>query len=144
MKRFVKLYLWAVDAKRTMGVFFAVYVLMYLFFGLFCGVTALPNGIAFSMLALGLLVGISQAAILPEDKITLPRAIIWTALCETLTLLFGLTGKWFAGFPIIAPTVFYLFCAGGYVSMWLGLHLRAKKETEELCGGLKHYQGGRA
>ena len=142
--KFSDFYVWAMDAKRTMGVYFAAYVFVYLFLGLFCGVAALPNLVALEMLLCAMAVGFAQAALVPQEKVTPARCALWTGGSALLTTACALILGWFRGFPAWCAATFCIFLALGYAAMWLGLLLKARRETEALNRGLKNYTKGSA
>lgn len=131
---FARLYLWTTKAKYTMGIFFVVFVLVYLLFGLlYDGVaTALDFFTAVQMMFAGFFIGIAQQAIVPTDKLSKTRCVLWVAAGLIITLAFSLVFGWFSAFPLWCAIVFFLVLAVGMLAMLLGYYLDLRRETRML------------
>lgn len=139
---FAQLYLWTTKAKYTMGIFFVVYVFVYLLLGVLCdGATATLNFFtAVQMIFACLFIGLLQQAILPVEKLSRTRCVLWVASGVALTLLFSLVFGWFRPFPLWCLIVFLLVMAMGMTAMIAGYYLELHRETKRLNRSLEQYQ----
>ncbi|MDL2218612.1 hypothetical protein LJC27_08155 [Christensenellaceae bacterium OttesenSCG-928-M15] len=139
---FARLYLWTTKAKYTMGMFFLVFVLAYLLFGLINGGPAVTLDFftAVQMMFASFFIGIAQQAIIPGDKLTKARCAWWivTGVCTTLafSLLFG----WFSPFPPWCAAVFFAVLIVGMLAMILGYFIELRRETRVLNQRLAQFQ----
>lgn len=140
--RFAKLFLWMVKAKYTMGIFYVVFILFYLFFGLVSEGPSVMMDLftALQMLFACFFIGVLQQAILPVEKLSHFRGVMWVASGVAVTLLFSFTFGWFVRFPLWCLILFVLFVAIGMVAMIVGYYLELHRETKRLNRSLEHYQ----
>ncbi|MDL2225047.1 DUF3021 family protein [Eubacteriales bacterium OttesenSCG-928-M02] len=139
---FARLFLWTVKAKYTMGIFYVVFVLLYLLFGLISEgpVVMLDLFTAIQMVFACFFIGILQQAILPVEKLSRPRGILWVVSGVVVTLLFSLGFGWFAQFPVWCFVLFVAFMALGMAAMIIGYYLELHKETKRLNRSLERFQ----
>lgn len=139
---FARLYLWTAKAKYTMGIFFVAFVFVYLLFGLISEGPAVTLDFftAVQMVFACFFIGILQQAILPVEKLSRSRCILWVASGVAVTLVFSLVFKWFAQFPLWCFIVFTVFIAIGMVAMIAGYYLELHRETKRLNRSLEQYQ----
>lgn len=139
---FAKLYLWTAKAKFTMGIFFVAFVLAYLFFGFITEGTTASLGFftAVQMMFACFFIGIAQQLILPTDKLTKPRCILWIAVGVAITFVFSLVFGWFAGFPLWCGIAFIVVLTMGMVAMILSCYLELHRETKLLNKQLVQFQ----
>lgn len=140
--RFALLYVWTARAKYTMGLFFILFVHLYLFLGfLNIGnqiVLNLPTSL--EMMAASLLIGITQQMIIPVHQLTMKRAISWVVAGSSITLLFSILFNWFAGLPIWYTIFFQCIAGGGMAAILLGYYFELQQETIKLNKQLGHFQ----
>lgn len=131
------------NAKSMTGIYFSTFVLFYLV------LSSLSNGIsnssldfmtAFQMLICAALIGFSQEIIVPEDKISGKRAMIWGILMLIITIGFCELFGWFSQVKIWCKILFYLVVLISIFVVWLALEIKAKYDTKELNDALKKFQ----
>ena len=131
------------NAKSMTGIYFSTFVLFYLV------LSALSNGItnssldfmtAFQMLICATLIGFSQEIIIPEDKVSGKRAMIWGTLMFIITIGFCEFFGWFSQVKIWCKILFYLVVLISIFVVWLALEIKAKYDTKELNDALKKFQ----
>lgn len=139
---FARLYLWISKAKFTMGIFFMAFALVYLFFGFITEDPPITLGLfpAIQMLFAAFFVGIAQQAILPVDKLSVPRGILWVAAGLLITLGFSLGFGWFALFPAWCLPVFLFVLTLGMIAMIISHCLELRRETKLLNRQLAQFQ----
>ncbi|MDL2205678.1 hypothetical protein LJC33_02060 [Eubacteriales bacterium OttesenSCG-928-N13] len=139
---FARLFVWTAKAKYTMGLFFVVFVLFYLFFGLITeGETvALDFFTALQMVFACFFIGILQQALLPASKLNRARCVLWVLFGVVITLGFSVVFGWFAQFPRWCLVVFVLFVAVAMMFMIILYYLELQRETKRLNQGLEQYQ----
>ncbi len=140
--RFALLYVWMSKAKLTMGILFVVFVVFYLFFGLVSARSPVTLGFftAFEMLFACFFIGIAQQALVPADKLTKGRCLLWLASGGSITLLFSLLFGWFTVFPSWCIYVFMSVVMLGMGGMILSYYLQLAHETRSLNRRLGQYQ----
>lgn len=140
--RFARLYLWMTKAKYTMGMFFVVYVFLYLIFGYIAFDTPmlldLPTAIEMTFACF--FVGLTQQIILPVDRLSKPRCLLWLATGTVITLVFSLTFRWFSPFPVWYLVLFLLVMLAGMAALLVSYYLELKSETRLLNKKLEQFQ----
>lgn len=143
--KFAHFYLWATKAKYTMGLFFAFYVILYLFLGLI----AVPKDIqldfwtAFEMMFACFFIGVAQQVILPVEKLSRGRCLLWMAAGALITLAFSLIFQWFVLFPLWCFVVFVAMFVLGTGAMLISYYLELYQETRKLNKQLEQFQKNR-
>lgn len=142
---FAFFYLWSTKAKYTMGIFFCFYVLVYLFFGL----VAVPQPILLDfwtcveMMFACFFIGVAQQLILPVEKLSRLRSLLWMLVSGGITLAFSLVFRWFNGFPLWCPLVFTAMFLIGMGAMLISYYLELSYETRKLNHQLEQFQKGK-
>ncbi len=139
---FARLYTWMARAKYTMGIFFVVFVVVYLLFGLVAvpGAVTLDFFNALQMAVCCLFVGIVQQAIVPPDKLAKVRVAVWITTGTFITLAFCLVSGWFTAFPLWCFVGFLVIAALGMVGVALGFYFDLHRETRRLNRQLAKFQ----
>ncbi|MDL2293514.1 DUF3021 domain-containing protein [Ruminococcaceae bacterium OttesenSCG-928-D13] len=142
---FARMYLWTTKAKYTMGIFFIVHVLGYLLLGLLGllgdgAAVTLDFFTAVQMMFACYLIGVLQQWILPAEKLSRARCVLWGVSGVAATLVFNLVFGWFRSFPTWYLILFLLFVALGMVAIILGYYLQLHRETKHLNRRLEQYQ----
>ena len=131
------------NAKSMTGIYFSTFVLFYLV------LSALSNGIsnsvlgfmtAFQMLVCSALIGFSQEILIPKDKISLKRTMVWGTLMFIITIGFCEFFGWFSQVKIWCKILFYLAVLISVLVVWLALEIKANVDTKELNDALKKFQ----
>ena len=139
---FARLYVWAGRAKYTMGLFFAGFTLMYLFFGLVSEGPAVTMDLftSLEMMIAGALIGMAQQFLVPTGVLTRARSVLWVVIGIAVTLSFSLIFGWFSMLPLWGFICFQLFAAFGLVAMILMYYFELYGDTKELNRGLEQFQ----
>lgn len=139
---FARLFVWAAKAKYTMGLFFAVYVFLFLLLGVLIEGTTAALGFftALEMVFACFFIGLLQQFILPAEKHSRVRKALWIISGVGVTLLFGLVFQWFNAFPAWCLPAFAAAIAIGMVVVLLGDHLQRYNETKQLNRKLAQFQ----
>lgn len=139
-----QLYTAFADSKLIMCIFYSYYVWMYVFMGWLSGaeVQTLDIALANQMMIPALITGLAQIYIVPSEKITIRRNIIWTIVsvltCYAIAVLFN----WFSSFPLWAEWTFWGVLVIGYIFMILYLYFKLENETRELNEHLTRFKQG--
>ena len=139
---YAQLYTWITKAKLTMGVFFTMHVIIFLFFDLiFNGTTvSLDFFTALEMLFACFFIGLLQQAVIPPEKFTRIRCALWIISGASVTLLFGLVFQWFKLFPAWCFPAFIAFEIIGMLFMILSYYLELHRETKYLNRKLDQFR----
>ncbi|NLX64188.1 MAG: hypothetical protein GX022_05360 [Clostridiaceae bacterium] len=125
-----------------MGILFALYVVVYLFFGIVIKEidVSLNFFTAVQMLFTCLIIGIMQQIFIPLDKISPLRCAVWIASGAVITVLSELVFRWFRLFPAWCFPVFTVFMILGMLFMVLAIYLELHRETKNLNHNLEKFQ----
>lgn len=137
-----KFFLWMSKAKFTMGVFYVAFTIVYLFFGLLVEGPPITLSVltAVEMLLAAFLIGIAQQIILPVDKLSNARCILWVAVGLVITIGFSLGFGWFKQFPGWCLPVFAIVLALGMGATIISYYLELNRETKQLNRQLHQFQ----
>ena len=139
---FARLYLWSAKAKYTMGMFFLIVVILYLFLGFICEGPAVTLDFftALQMAGICLFIGFSQQGIVPNEKLTKSRCVLWIGLNTLVTLTCSFLFRWFAAFPAWCFIVFLAVVVVGMAGVLLGHFFELHRETQRLNRQLEKFQ----
>ena len=139
---FARLYLWSASAKYTMGIYFLVFVFLYLFLGFASAGPAatLDFFTAMQMAVASLLIGLGRQGIVPGHRLTRPRGILWMVLSIVVTVAFGLVFEWFSAFPGWCLPAFLAIVTLCGAAALLGQFFELYRETRQLNRQLEQYQ----
>lgn len=140
--KFTRFYLWMIEAKVIMGLFFVYFVFMYLLLGLISSgpVVGLDFFTAVQMVFACFFIGLEQQLLLPGDKISKTRGMLWVLLGTLTALVFSLVFRWFAAFPLWCWVVFLFFACIGMGAMLYRNQLKLKRETWRLNQQLEQFK----
>ena len=144
MSGFKRFYLFGMNAKFYMGIYFAAIVFLV------GGITAIFGGDSLSLwtllgiFAVSMIVGFTQEGFLGGESydagIFTRRTVVWLALSTLLVTAAAKWLDWFGGLPGWCVPLLGVFIAAGFVAMLLGQSWEQEKETRLLNEGLKRYQ----
>ncbi len=142
---FAGLYRWITKAKFTMGIFFTMHGMLFLFLGLIINGTtvSLDFFTALEMLFACFFIGLLQQAVIPQEKFTRVRCALWVVSGTLITLLFGLVFQWFRLFPAWCFPVFIAFEVIGMLFMILSYYLELHRETKYLNRKLDQFRNSK-
>lgn len=141
--RLAFLYLWITRAKYTMGIFFAFFAILYLFFGL----VAVPQPVTMDfatcveMMIACFLIGVAQQALAPVEKLSKIRCTLWVLCSGVISLIFVLVFGWFAEFPLWCAILFVAMFVLGAMFLLVSYYLELHYETRKLNEQLEWFQG---
>ncbi|MDR0381980.1 MAG: hypothetical protein LBH86_08335 [Oscillospiraceae bacterium] len=139
---FARLYLWTSAAKYTMGIFFVMFVSLYLFLGFISegAAVTLDFFTAIQMVCACLLIGFARQGIVPNDRLTKPRCVLWVGVSTLVTLVFSLLFGWFEKFPPWCLIMFLAMTVVGMAAALLGHFIELYRETRLLNHQLEKFQ----
>ena len=137
-----KLYLWAAEAKLTMGILFVVFVMVYLLLGFVTKTegTAIDFFRALQMVLACFFIGILQQLILHDKSLTKPRCTLCIFSGVFITLAFCFVFSWFAQFPYWCFLAFIAIITICLVMLLVSRYLELHRETKLLNVGLAEFQ----
>ena len=139
---FARLYVWVARAKYTMGIFYVLFVFVYLLFGLISEGPAVTLNL-FTAIQMGcacFLIGFAQQGIAPKEKLTKVRCLLWVLTGVVIAVAFSLAFGWFAAFPLWCPILFFVFLVLSMTAMLLSSFLELHRETRVLNRQLGRFQ----
>ena len=145
MKWFRATYLWAMNAKLYMALYFIVMLFALGIASALSGVFTVPLLTLVEMLLTCALVAALQRLLL-DDRVDYARGVfigrtaLWLVLSTLLALGAALLFRWFAGFPGWVVAVFGAFWMLALGLVLLGLRFEQEADTEHLNADLHRYQ----
>lgn len=149
MNAFKRFYIWGMDTKRDMGVYFAALVF-------FCGLTAALLGqqalrlvVLLEMLLTSFAIAALQSFLLPEGTdysggVFFGRAMLWAGLSSLDILAASRLGGWLALPGWLPSLLLGAVMFAGLLAMLIGERFKQEIETEQLNRALaRHRQADR-
>lgn len=145
MKGFKKFYVWGMNAKLFMSIYFVAVVFL-------TGViTALSGGDSIGLLVLLEMLGVCAAiavlqCVLLNDQtdysrgILFGRSVLWLGVSVVLTVGAALLFQWFSGLPAWCPYVLGAFMLFGLSASLAGLKFEQDADTVRLNADLTRYK----
>ena len=145
MKKFKTIYVWALNAKLYMGIYFAAIVCLTGIVKAIFGGNSLPLLVLLEMLILSMVVAVLQVVLLDERAdysggIFFGRSVLWLSISVVLTVFCAILFNWFAGLAAWCPFVLGAFMVFGFSSMLVGLKLEQDADTIRLNTGLNSFK----
>lgn len=144
MEHFNRFYLWGVDTKYRMGLYFSAAVFFKGLTNALMGVWTIEVLTLLEMLLACFAFACLESAIFPYGKEWTQgqgrRIALWAALANLIFIGCGLALRWFPGLPVWGGLLLVLFLEWALVAMWYALHLRDKRDTAALNQGLRRFQ----
>lgn len=145
MKKFRDFFLWSMNMKLYMGIYFSAVIFLAGFMYFVQGKYDMTFMTIFTGIMASLIVGFLQVTMLDDrcdysKGIFFSKSLAWLIIC---TIIFGATAyafKWFAGLPDINYPIFVITMAIGLVFMLLGEKYEQEASTEKLNKALKNYK----
>ena len=139
---FAIVYVWMAKAKYTMAMLYIVFVYLYLL-GNFTAakqVVALDLPTSLEMMVTCLLIGMSQKLIVPLERLTVKRSLLWLVIGISLTAAANSIFQWFMLFPLWYNVLFIGIVGLGMVAMLVGYYFELQNETIQLNKQLEYFQ----
>lgn len=145
MEQFNRFYLWGVNTKYRMGLYFAAAVSFKGLVNALLRLWTVDTLILLEMLLACFAFACLETAIFPHGKNLLAekkRVALWAVLANVIFLGCGWMLRWFPGIPLWGALVLVLFLESSLGGMWYALWLKEKRDTAALNQGLRRFQEG--
>ena len=145
MKKFKQLYVWAMNAKFFMGMYFIVIVFLTAMVTAIYGETSLALLTLVEMLGLSILITALQLLFLDRATdysrgIFFSRSVLWILVSTALIVAASIVFSWFAGLPGWGPYLLGGFMLFGLTAMLFGLKWEQEVDTVRLNTALKKFK----
>jgi len=145
MKGFKLLYLWVMNTKLFMGLYFVAIIFLTCILMLCFGRNSIGFFPILEMLLVAIFAAVTQVCILPDSisflrGIFFLRSVAWLILVGVMTGCVAQFGNWFADLPGWCPWVLSLFMVAGCIAMLVGFRFEQESDTIRLNSDLKAYQ----
>lgn len=145
MKEFKELFLWSMNMKLYMGIYFSAVLfligLMYFVQGIYqISILTVFTGVGASMIVALLRIRMLDSHCDYSKGIFFSKTIIWILIC---TIIFGVAAivfEWFKGLPDINYWIFTIAMCIGLIMMLWGEKLEQDASTDKLNESLKNYK----
>ena len=145
MKWFRSMYVWAMNAKLFMALYFIVMVFALALVSVLSGVYSVPLLTLAEMLLTCAVIGFLQRLLLNDSVdyshgVFFGRSVLWLAVSTVLVLGAALVMNWFAGFTYWALVAFGAFWLLALTFTLLGLKFEQDADTVRLNDDLKRFK----
>ena len=143
MEYFNRFYLWGVNTKYRMGLYFAAAVSFKGLVNVLLGSWTVETLILLEMLLACFAFACLEIAIFPSGKNILSegkRIALWAVLANVIFIGCGWMLRWFPGIPLWGALVLVLFLESSLGGMWYALYLKEKRDTAALNQSLRRFQ----
>ncbi|USF26566.1 hypothetical protein N510_001494 [Firmicutes bacterium ASF500] len=144
MKDFNRFYLWGVNTKYSMGLYFSAAVFVKGLVNVLMENWTIDVIILLEMLLACFAFACLESALFPYGKNLLAekkRVAAWAVLANVIFIGCGWGLRWFPGLPLWGGLLLVLFLECGLGAMWYALYLNEKRDTAALNQGLRRFQG---
>ena len=145
MKDFNRFYLWGVNTKYSMGLYFSAAVFVKGLVNVLMETWTIDVIILLEILLACFAFACLESALFPYGKNLLAekkRVALWAVLANMIFLGCGWMLRWFPGIPLWGALVLVLFLESSLGGMWYALWLKEKRDTAALNQGLRRFQEG--
>lgn len=145
MKKMKELYLWAMNAKLFMGIYFAAIVLLSGILLACFGKESISIIVLLEIMVVSVFIALTQVFLLPDSTdfmrgIFFIRSLVWLILSGSVIFVIAHFGGWFAGLPIWSSFALALAMVAGCIAMLIGLRLEQESDTVHLNHDLEIYK----
>lgn len=145
MKEFKRFYVWGLNAKLYMGIYFTAIVFVGGLLTFLFGGEAFRLVTLLQMLIVSIIIALAQVFLLPDSadfshRLFFGRSVCWLAICAVLVTAAALLCGWFAGLPAWCPWLMGTFMLIGCAAMLVGFRFEQQADTLRLNESLSHYQ----
>lgn len=145
MKTFKRFYIWGMDTKRDMGVYFSALVFLCGLVAACFGQTSLRLIVLLEMLVLSFAIAALQSFLLPEGtdytrSLFFGRALLWAGGSALAIFAASLAGGWLAAGGALPCALLGAFMFVGLFAMLVGERFKQEVETAELNEALARHQ----
>lgn len=145
MKTFKRFYIWGMDTKRDMGVYFSALVFLCGLVAACFGQTSLRLLVLLEMLLLSFAIAALQSFLLPEGTdytrgLFFGRALLWAGGSALAIFAASLAGGWLAAGGALSCVLLGAFMFVGLFMMLVGERFKQEVETVQLNEALARHQ----
>lgn len=145
MKKYKQFYVWTMNAKLFMGIYYSAIVFLTGVLLACFGEYSMKLLTLVEMLGVAMFVALMQVALLPDSTdfmkgIFCVRSLIWLVLSGVAVGFIAQIGAWFAGLPTWCPWVLALVMMVGCVASLIGLRWEQEQDTVHLNSDLENYK----
>lgn len=145
MKSFKKIYIFAMNAKLYMAIYFVATLFIVSLITFLFGGRSITILTLFEMLLVNFVNGFLQAFLLNENTdfshgIFFGRSTVWIILSVGISTAVCINCKWFEGYPNWCILLFTLLMLFGFCTMLVGLKFEQDADTVKLNHNLEHYK----
>ncbi|RKI65210.1 hypothetical protein D7V91_14830 [bacterium 1xD42-67] len=147
MEYFDRFYLWGIDTKYRMGLYFAAVVFFKGLVNVLLGDRTVDIVILLEMLLACFAFACLESLIFPWGKEWTGkgqgrRIALWAVLANLIFIGCAWGLGWFTGAPVWGGLLLILLLECALVAMWYALWLKEKRDTAILNQGLQRFQEG--
>ena len=145
MEQFNRFYLWGVETKYHMGLYFSAAVSFKGLVSVLMGGWTVEILTLLEMLLACFAFACLETVIFPSGKNMLSegkRIALWAALANLIFAGCGWALCWFPGIPLWGALVLLLILEYCLAAMWYALRLKEQRDTAALNQGLRRFQEG--
>lgn len=147
MEQFNRFYLWGVDTKYRMGLYFSAAVFFKGLTGALTGQWKVETLTLLEMLLACFAFACLESALFPHGKQWAERGqgrriALWAVLANVIFIGCAWGLHWFSGIPVWGGLLLVLFLEWALVAMWYALRLKERRDTAALNRGLRRFQSG--
>ena len=137
MKNFKRLYVWGLNMKYFMGLYFAALVFFSGCVLALFGIFTIRLLVLLEMLFACAAVGTFQTFILPDDidltgRLLIARTLVFSLISAGFIALCSVWGKWFAPLGIAANLILGALMLAGFFATLLGIRYQQEMESASL------------
>ena len=145
MTGFKKFYLWGMNTKLFMGIYFAAIVFVCGFILALTGQVTIRLIVLLEMFILSFGVAILQAVLVPDTTdfsggIFAARAMLWALASALLTFAASACLGWLDPLGLIADVALGVLMLAGFLCMLVGQRFEQERDTERLNSALARHQ----
>ena len=145
MTGFKKFYLWGMNTKLFMGIYFAAIVFVCGFILALTGQVTIRLIVLLEMFILSFGVAILQAVLVPDTTdfsggIFAARAMLWALASALLTFAASACLGWLDPLGLIADVALGVLMLAGFLCMLVGQRFEQERDTERLNAALARHQ----
>ncbi len=145
MKEFKKFYIFAMNAKLYMAIYFVATLFIVSLITFLFGGKAISILTLLEMLLVNLINGFLQEILLNDNidyshGILFGRSIAWIILSVSISTFVCIICKWFEGYPNWCIPIFILMMIFGFCAMLVGLKFEQDADSLKLNKNLENYK----
>ncbi|MEF9939723.1 MAG: hypothetical protein RR768_06360 [Clostridium sp.] len=145
MNGFKKFYVWGMNAKLYMGIYFAATVFLMGVVLAVAGCNSIGLWTLVQVLLVDMVIAFFQVWILNEQtdysrSIFFGRSILWLAISVVLIIGASISLGWFDGLPMLCNLLLGVFMLFGLSATLFGLKFEQEQDTIKLNQNLQSYQ----